>query len=556
MNETPVLSKRAVPDGTAPAGGAAKAVAVILALALLTFGGWYRWVRPSALEKGRRALDRGDADGAVEILVKKLEGAHRFEEETDLRKELSRAYLMKGAFENAERELRSILEKDPDDAYANLTLGFLFFSRGQDAFAAEFLRKAKALAPADLRASHALASLFNSRGDHDLARDEALDILNKAPTDAAARMELGRAEMGRGLFSDAAQAFETVLQANPTDGGARQMLAQARLSEGDLQGAEEALAAILKQSPEDASALSLQAEYFLARSRPEDAESLYQRIYEKDGRRLFAGVALARSLARRRDTDKAEAMLLDISQHLPRLEDVPPPPYSTFYEPWDTMEMRRSIRRLRVAFNLAMEEFYRAKYLMPDAERQVRLALQMESRNVEALRTLTDLKRVSGDAKEWLRAADDAAKLFPAHPAVLLDKAQALLAAKKPQEALTFAQGAAMTCPSLARAQAVLAESQLALGEREPARKTVEKALELNPSEADAFLVLGLIKAKIGDWKGADEAFARAAEMDGASARARWERALVLEKLGRKRDAAALKEEALALEPHVYAGRK
>lgn len=536
--------------------GPFRLLVALLILAALGGGAWFFWMRPSALEKGRRALDRGDADAAVQILSKRLDKGAPPAEELDLRRELARAYLTKGSFDDAEQALRAVLDKNPDDAYADLALGFLFFSRGQDAFAADLFRKAKALAPGDLRASRGLAALFNLRGENDKAREEALDLLNKAPTDPLARFELGRAELGRGLFADAAQAFESVLQANAGDAAARESLVRARLEAGDLKGSEEALAPLLQKSPDDPAALSLQADYFMARARPADAEALYQKIFERDGRRLFAGVAWARSLARRRETDRAESLLMDIAQRLPKQEDVPPPPYSSFYEPWDTLELRRSIRQLRVDFNLAMAEVYRARYLAPDAERQVRLALQMDPRDVEALRTLTDLKRASGDVPEWLKAASDAAQAFPEHPAVLLDKALALLAAKRPQEALTFAQGAAAACPALARAQGILAEVRLALHEKEPASQSVAKALDLNPGDPEALFADGLLKARSEDWKGAEAAFALAVDADGASARAHWERARALDRLGKKRQAQSEKEAALALEPRVYAGKK
>jgi Flp pilus assembly protein TadD len=550
---TPTLEKEA--PASAPAAGARRWLAAAGAAAALGLAAWFFGTRPSPLEKARRALDRATPDAAVQILTKRLAAAPPATEETDLRRELARAYLMKGAGDDAESALRLLLDKNPSDGEAQLSLGFLFFSRGQDAAAVDALQKAKTLLPQDLRASRGLLALFNFRGDFDKARAEALELLNHAPTDAAARRGLGEAELGRGLFGDAAQAFDAALQAVPEDADARRGLTAALLGAGDLAAAEQALTPLLKESPDDAAALALQADYFLARSRPSDAESLYQRIFEKDPRRALAGAAWARCLARRGDTDRAEELLLDIAQRLPRPEDVPPVPYADFYAPWNALAARRSVRETRVAFNRAMAAVYRARYLAPDAERQARLALQMAPSDVGALRLLTDIQRASGDGAAWRQAAADAADKLPLHPQVILDKAESLLAGKKSQDALTLAQAAAAACPGLSRAHAVLAETRLSLGDKEAAARAVEKGLSLNDRDPAVRLADGLLKAARNEWTAAERAFAEAADLDPALARAHWERGRALQKLGRSREARDSRDRALALEPRAYAGR-
>lgn len=533
-----------------------KAALSAVLLAAAGFCLYWFLLRPTPLELARKALDKGDAGEAVEVLLKRLENPGLLAgEELPLRQELARAYLVKGSYDNAEQVFRALDAKFPGDPYAAFGLGFLFSSRGQDAFAVEYLEKAKKLSPEDTRPSRALIGIFNFRGEHDKARKEALELLNLVPTDAAARRQWGEAELGRGLFNDAAGLFEAVLQASPADEATRRLLAWSLLESGAALRAEEVLGEILKSDPEDPQALSLQARFFLLRGHPDQAETLLRRVYEKDPRRLFAGLSLARCLARRGDTEGAQSLLMDISQRLPKTEDLPPPPYASFYEPWENMELRRNIRDLRTDFHLAMAEAYRGRYLLTDAERQVRLALQLSPRDAGALRSLTEVKRLGGIAQDRVEAAQSAAEFLPQHPQVLLDLAEALLAVKRASEALPFAQGAATTCPSLSRAQAVLSQVRLALGNRDAAAEAAAKAIELNDRDPLAWLASGLVKGRRGDWRGADQDLARALELDGFAARLHWERAQTLEHLSKERDARARRERALELEPLVYSRR-
>lgn len=549
MTDTPV----------APPPSSKKTVASLLAGAVLIAGGfalyWF-FLRPTPLERAREALNRGTPEIAVEVLTARLGGMDLLPaEERPARAALAQAYLMKGSFDDAENAFRTLGDKFPDDPEAPLGLGFLFFSRGEDAFAVEHLAKAKQLAPDDRRASRALATLFNFRGEYDKAREEALSLLNGAPTDAEARRLLGEAELGRGLFAAAVQAFDAVLQASPDNPAARRALAEALLESGELARAEEELSALLKTNPNDASSLYMSADLFRRRSRPTEAVEMLRRLFDENPGRLFIGVALARALARSQDTEGAQTLLLDIGQRLPKLDEVPPPPYASFYEPWDNLSRRRDVRDLRVHFHLASAETYKARYLLPDADKQARLALQLSPRDVDGLRTWTELKRAGGDAREWLKAAEEAARLLPDHPEVLLDHAAALLGSKRFQDALTFAQAAAAACPALSRAHAVLAEAALAAGLKDEAAQAVETALALNDREPAAYLSAGLVKGAKNDWRGAEKDFARAAALDGAFARAHWELAKALDHQKKNREAAAERENALELEPRLYGRR-
>jgi tetratricopeptide (TPR) repeat protein len=336
---------------------------------------------------------------------------------------------------------------------------------------------------------------------------------------------------------------------------ASQLLIQALLRAGEYRRAEEALATLLKQAPDDPSALSLQADYFLVRSMGDQAETVYRRLYEKDARRLFAGIALAKLMARRRETEAAQTLLMDIAQRLPKPEDIPPPSTAGFYEPWETLESRDAVRRLRVDFHQAMAEVYGTRYLLPDAEREIQLALQLLPRSLPARRALTEIKRLGGDASERLAAARGAAEVFPEHPEVLMDLAQALAAAGRPPEALTYAQASAAACPALSRAQAVLAEARLAAGDKTAAAQAASKAEELNDRDPETYLADGLVKAARGDWREAEATFGKAVELDPFLARAHWERARALDKLNKKRPARADRDKALELEPRVFAGK-
>lgn len=543
----------------APRPPARKSLAALGAAAVLLAGGaavyWF-FLRPTLLERAQKALAQGTPEVAAEWLLAHLQKPGLLpDEERPARQALAQAYLMKGAYDGAEEAFRELEKRFPEDPAAALGLGFLFFSRGQDAFAVEYLTKAKTLAPADPRPSQALASLYNFRGEYDQAREEALSLLNRAPTDAAARRLLGEAELGRGQYADAATAFETVLEASADDPGTRRLLARARLGAGDLAGTTQTLDTLLQANPNDPSALALKADALHARAKPEEAEALLRQVFETNPARFFAGISLARELARRGDTEAAQALMLDIGQRMPKPEDVAPPPYASFYEPWDNLTRRRDVRDIRVQYHLAMAEVYKSRYLFVDVERQTRLALQLSPRDPDALRAWTDQVRTGGDARAWLKAAQEAAHVFPLRPDIQLDHAEALLAVKKPQEALVQARAVAEACPALSRGPAVLAQIHLAENRRDDAAVAADTAASLNDRDPLAALAQGLVKAAKNDWRGAEKDFTRATTLDPLLARAHWELGKALDKQKKTRDAAQERERALELEPRVYKQR-
>jgi Flp pilus assembly protein TadD len=136
-----------------------------------------------------------------------------------------------------------------------------------------------------------------------------------------------------------------------------------------------------------------------------------------------------------------------------------------------------------------------------------------------------------------------------------MDLAQALAAAGRPPEALTYAQASAAAGPALSRAQAVLAEARLAAGDKTAAAQAASKAEELNDRDPETYLADGLVKAARGDWREAEATFGKAVELDPFLARAHWERARALDKLNKKRPARADRDKALELEPRVFAGK-
>lgn len=525
-----------------------KALAVLLLL-LAAGGAW--WVkRPSLHQQGLRQMERGDLDGALATFQRALEKTTWAPEaEEEMRNEMARAYLMKGALDNAEDVLKSTLDKFPESAYAHLARGFIFLSKGFDAYAVESFAQAARGDPKDARPRLGLGGLYAFRGEFDRARQEYEAALAGAPGDRGALLGLAHVHALCGRYPESIAAYESALQSMPQDARARLALARALLLSGDAASAEAAARNALERDPASVPGRVLLGDILRETGRGEEAGAAYAALVAEDERNLLPLLRLALWRARRGELDQARSLLDKAAQVLPKPE-TGVPSFASLAEVEDALERRSYLRQAALEHALAWHRFYAMQGLVADAEREVQRALQIHSKDMASLRAMTEIARLRGDAEGRLAWAGRALEAAPDHCLALLDRAEARLSAGMAKDAVADARHAEDACPALPRAPAVLAHAYLAAGKGAEAAAAAASAAQRGDTP-DSYIALGAVALAAKRWDEAEKEFRRALDMDPYLARAHYElgRALAAAK---KPSSQASFREAARLEPAVY----
>lgn len=521
-------------------------------LLLLAFaGGGYWWTkRPSLHQKGMQRMERGDLDGALETFQRALEKTTWAPEvEEEIRNEMARAYLMKGALDNAEDVLKGTLDKFPKSAYAHLARGFIFLSKGFDAYAVESFAQAVQADPKDARPRIGLGGLYAFRGEFDPARQEYEAALAGAPGDRGALLGLAHVHALCGRYPEAVAAYENALQSMPQDIRTRLALARTLLLSGDVDAAETAARNALERSPDSVPGRILLGDILRDSGRGEGAGEVYAALVAEDERNLFPLLRLALWRARRGEIDQARALLDKAAQVLPK-PAAGVPSFASLSEVEDALEHKSYVRQAMLELHLTWARFYAMQSLIADAEREVQRALQVHSKDMPSLRCMTEIMRLRGDAESRLTWAGRALETAPDHCLALLDRAEARISAGKAKDASADARLAEDACPALPRAPAVLAQAYLAAGQPAEARGAAAEAGRRGDT-TDAHLALGAVAMAAKRWDEAEKAFRRALDLDPYHARAHYELGRALS-AARKPSSQASFREAARLEPAVY----
>jgi tetratricopeptide (TPR) repeat protein len=208
----------------------------------------------SAYHEGLKLRSSGKMDAAIDSLRKaySLERQNR-----DFTLALADTLVNDNKLDEADRLLHEVLERNSNDAQANLLSAHMMARRNQPAEAESFFHRAiygewqtdvadkrvaarlelidflaaiperkKLLAellalPEDMKKTPALeqhlGELFLTAGSPSRAIDEYKKVLSQAPTNAAAHIGMGNAELELGNYSKARDAFLNVSKTNPAD---------------------------------------------------------------------------------------------------------------------------------------------------------------------------------------------------------------------------------------------------------------------------------------------------------------------------------------------------
>lgn len=188
-------------------------------------------------------------------------------------------YIKSGELRSATIELKNILQKQPDNAQAWLTLGKISLTNGQYADAVHQLRSARKQGSTAADVDVLLAQASLGEGDY----QAALDVLQPdAAANAQARAQTyvlrGRAYLGLNDAQQAKQAFAAALSAQPNDAAA--LVGQARLAimENDDARARQLVAKATAADPDYGRAWVVANNLAFRQGRCDDAIAAFQHI--------------------------------------------------------------------------------------------------------------------------------------------------------------------------------------------------------------------------------------------------------------------------------------
>jgi Flp pilus assembly protein TadD len=330
------------------------------------------------LDEAQAALDKNDFDGAISPLQKFIA------EKPDLAYahfQLAYAFTNLKRTTEARTEYERAIEIDPQMFEAYLNLGTLLLESDAKA-AITTLRKAVELQPAQSHPRYLLAVALDRAGDDAAASEEFQKLLSLEPNDLPSLNYLGWYYLHHHKPAEAEVRFRHALQIEPKDLSA---------------------------------ALGL-AESLAAQQKPEAAEVFQQYIAAKPGDN-DARTQLIRFLI---DQKQYEAALVEINKS----PDANPPTADTLKLRADLQLAQKNneqaIASLQQALVLRPQDpqlhgglgrLYMAKRDFPNAEKELRLALQYDNKNITYARDLISTFYLSGNYPMALAALDAAEKM-------------------------------------------------------------------------------------------------------------------------------------------------
>jgi tetratricopeptide (TPR) repeat protein len=197
---------------------------------------------PLALQAGQ-LIQRGDADEALSLLEEaRASGA----DQGDLALRFARAYLKLGRTQEAERELATLLAREPENTRAHMLSARMHEQRGDlTASLAELetvLRIEPDHGPALAAQGLALYRLGQRKADFERAARSLSRAIELGSEEPEVHFTLGQALIALRRWDEAQQRFLVLLGHVPGHGDAWSGLARARLELGDLEGCAEASA--------------------------------------------------------------------------------------------------------------------------------------------------------------------------------------------------------------------------------------------------------------------------------------------------------------------------
>ncbi len=420
-----------------------------------------------------------------------------------------------GHLMEAERHYAEAIKLDGELLQARAGMALVMFLQGRVDQAATEVEQLSKQHPDSPMAKSLRGMLAYQKGDMAAALRLSAEALKDIPHHTFTLVQYGRAAYSLGDYEAAWRGLSRALLANPRDVALRKMVAASEINTKRYVNALETLAPLLGEQSKDTEALALAGAAHTLLNKVPAAIRAYERILAlkpqsssanlalgkirmstqewpaaKDHFRKVlaiapdhteAGLDLARLHRTTRDYREALRIVEEIERKQPKLATATLLKAQILYDMKDPSAARRTLEGRLAAeptdvdavLNIARIDLAEKKFA--DAKRRVESALELKKDHVEALLMRARIAGAEGDAKGHLKGLEQVVRAHPADILPVMEISRLLLAMGQGYKALEWARQAEKMKPDSPDVLMLLAEVQLAAGEKENALATYQR---------------------------------------------------------------------------------
>jgi tetratricopeptide (TPR) repeat protein len=386
--------------------------------------------------------------------------------------ELMTATRNKDLTQEAEKRLKQVLLKSPDDPEAIDTIAIAEYQLGKRDDAIKRLQDVLEKFPAHLQSAVALARLKLARHDLDGAEEILKGAVGRAPKSVDAALALGQFYLARGKLDLSERQISRALGLDPRNPSALLTLAAIQVNTNRPAEAEQTYKALSELH--DTRYRSLHALFLFQQNRREEALAELKKIAEEDRRDRAARTRLVKVYALMNRIQEAESVLDLALKRNPKDQDA----------------------------LLQRGELYLENRKLGEAEKDFRQVLQFQPDSAEAHFALAKIYLIKGQVGNERRELGEAIQRNPELLSARLTLARSFIAARDAKAALEVLD---RTPPTQINGAEILVERSWALlltGNARDARACVNRVLK-SGRLPDAVLQDGIIKLGEKDYAGA-----------------------------------------------------
>jgi tetratricopeptide (TPR) repeat protein len=512
---------------TAPPRRGVRKLATVVVLGLTAAAGGVLYAK-----YGRSAdyyVSRGDRLVAEKsyaaAIVEYRNAVGREERRGDIRRKLARAYELNRDLGNALREYSRAADLMPDDAQAQLDAARLLLL-------AQRYEDARARAEAVLRRDPRNVDAFIMRGnatagmrDLESALADLQDAVELAPQKSDAYINLGGLQLASGKAAEAEASFKQAVAVAPRSVTAHLGLATYYRHVGRPADAEQSLKAALQVDPGHPLVNRALVSLYLETGRAEEAEAPLKALVERT-RSPQSKLNLADYYAARDRNEDALRVLTELAAH--------PEAAAAATSRIAGLEYKQGRRdRAHALIDEALaKDPQNAQMLVvkggwllgegriDEAFARARAAVEADGAFAPGHALMGAVHARRGSFEEAIDQYRKVLELASRDVGAQIEMARLNLRVRRPSVALPFAQEAVARQPTNGAARAVLAATLLALGEIDRGAEEARLLVEGAPSRAEGHALMGEVYLRRNDRASARRSFERALELDPDSVQA------------------------------------
>jgi len=398
--------------------------------------------------------------------------------------ELGKILMLSGRRDEARAAFERANELDVGALEPKLFLVSLYLHGREPQRALAAAREAHRLAPRHAGVLLALGQALRANDLHEEAQETLMRLVKGHPDSGNAHYELALTQIALERWQPARNSLERALELGAPPVAVRTALVRAELGAGKLEQAER-LARALVRAPGGSREHALLGEVLERAGQPAAAEQSYRAALELDAAYVDASLALARlELAKGRLGDALNTLTSRGAQATdPRLAIAAA---SVALAQGDTARARTHLdvaRRLAPDSGdvMTLEARIEALAGQPSmAVAQLERVREADPRAVEPRIALSRYYLATGDLGKARMRIDEAARLAPENPAVVLQLGEVELAGGKLAQAITTLSKARSLAPESLQAHLSLAEARRRAGDTDLAREVLHQAADLD----------------------------------------------------------------------------